>query len=744
MWLNSTSILQNSKSRLHRSPAWGLLIFVIVFIIYGSLFPFNFQPIPQPFEYLYTDLNLFNLRSDAVDNFLLFVPLGVVSYFCFNRFRERVIFTLASWLLLGVSLQIAQLYLPGRVASLVDSFWNAFGQIAGMILAHQLMPWLRRHVGQLQHPHDQFALILIFSWLTYESFPFIPTLEIVELRNHVKTFVYAPSFEWMRLWQHLLASILGTIALLRAQLLQQRMLTVIVTGILLIMLEIFVVYGDLRRETILGMVVGLFIGERLEYKLHARVWYAVIFVALIAYITTILTPFRGQPADGVYTLTPFSTLLWFGNAKIVSPTAFEILAIGSLLWAGMFGQRLFMGNQWVWPALLALLLLILESMRILMVGFRGDTTSLIILGVLAPFAVTLGRHTKQSDAVRVEQNERITANGQNTVVRSLLPIVSAQSKQLVIWYKIVATIIIITLSLWMLVQMPGVPYNLRELFGTQQLWGSFVFAIVLLWLGFGPGWIAQQAGKQTWAVLWLPFWLLLATCISLALLTLSVTAESLNDIIGANDLYRRIVQDNYWGNVWRERMADWPTALVSFLERIVRFTALYWLLLVPLTACALIINPLWRFPAVAGSFIILIFLWWVAKRIVVDAAITDNLVELIASNGELYLGMLLILLASHATMLSSLSYRNAIFMIIVSIVALAVSWWLMNNGLEQVLFKYGSVFSAPQFLLGANRTQWLTEEALMIRWSVVYFGMVGVIAVGARYMRQLISTERKQ
>lgn len=741
MWLNSNSAVQNPKSQLHSSPAWALLIFVIVFIIYGSLFPFDFQSTPQPFENLYTDLNLLNLRSDAIDNFLLFVPLGAVSYFCFNRFRERVAFALVSWLLLGVLLQIAQLYLPGRVASVVDSFWNALGQIAGMILAYQLMPWLQRHMGQVRYPHDRFALILVFSWFTYESFPFIPTLEIVELRNHVKAFVYAPPFEWMRLWQHLLASLLGTIALLRGQLLQRRIFTVIVAGMLLIMFEIFVAYGDLRRETMLGMIVGLLLGERIEHRLHARVWYAVIIIALIAYITTILTPFRGQPADGVYTLTPFSSLLWFGNMKIVSPTAYEILAIGSLLWAGMSGQRLFMGHRWVWPVSLAVLLLILEGVRIFIAGFRGDTTSLIILGVLIPFAIALGRHTNQSNVLQTspEQTERTAAYEQNTLAGSESPSMSAYGGKLVIWYKISAAIVVIALSIWILIQMPGVPYNLRELFGTQRLLGSFVFALVLLWLGFGPVWIAQQAGKQTWAVLWLPFWLLLTSCVSLALLTLSVTTESLNDIIGANDLYRRIVQENYWGDVWRDRIADWPAALVNFLERTVRFAALYWLLLVPLTACVLIINPLWRFPAVAGGFIILICLWWVAKWIVVDAAITDNLVELIASNGELYLGMLLILLASHATMLSSLSYRNAIFMIIVSIVALAVSWWLMNNGLEQVLFKYGSVFSAPQFLLGANRTQWLTEEALMIRWFIVYLGMVGVIAIGARYMRQLIS-----
>ncbi len=730
-----TSSLSNSRPNARYSPAWVLLVLTVGFIIYGSLFPFNFQSTPQPFEQLFANWNPLDQRSDAIDNFLLFMPLGVTLYFCFNHILGRIFAVLGCWFILGVLLQIAQLYLPGRVASLTDSFWNALGLIVGIFFAYLLAPWLYRQASHMKEPQDKFALILVLAWLTYESFPFIPTLDIGELRGHVKTFFYAPPFDWMRLWQHSLAAILGMIALLRVQLLQQRFLVVAAAATVLIGFEILVVYGDLRRETLLGIGIGLLLGERLEYILRTTwMWYVIAILAFIIYLITVLLPFRGQSANGTFTLTPFALLLWFGNTKAVSPTAFEVLAIGSLLWSGLSGYSLFTRQLWLWPALLALLLLLLEGVRVFLVGYDGDTTSIIILAVLVPFAIAL--HRKQYSSTTAVQ-----ANSQPIVETSLLETVPLSIRgfgnQKKNWVFMFLSITAIALGLWLLIQLPGVPYNLRELFGVQRLFGSVVFAVALLWLGAGPWWIAQQAGRKSWPVLWLPFWLVLTVCISLLLVKLSVTAESLDDVTGAADLYRRIVQENLWGDDWRNRLADWPAASINLIESAVRFSALYGLLLVPLTLCALFANRLWHLPILMGGVIVLVLLWWLAKWIVVDVAITDNIVELIAVDGIPYLGALLLLTALHVTFLSYASLRNSIVLVIGSALSLLLSWWLLNQGLETTLFKYDAVFSAPQFLLGANRNDWLTEDELLLRWAVLYLGMVSVIALGMRITRQL-------
>jgi len=726
----------------HISPSWTLLVLVAGFIVYGSLFPFNFQS-PEPFEQLYANLNPLRHRSDVIVNFLLFIPLGVALYFRFDRLSQRIIAAVFFWIFLGVLLQIAQLYLPGRVASLTDSFWNALGLITGLLSARLLKPWLHDHAIRIQQPHDRFALILCMAWLIYESFPFVPTLDIAELRNHTKTFFYAPPFEWMRLWQHLLAAMLGTLAALRAQLMQRRWSIITATLLLLVLLEILVPYGNLRRETLLGICLGIMAGERLESMLRARLWIVVMIIGACAYLTTILLPFRGQVADGAFTFTPFALLLRSENTEAVSPTAFEVLAIGSLLWAGISSQwRTIRQPVWLWPLLLALLLLLLEGVRTLLMGFRGDTTPLIILATLTPFALPLQRHQADSSA-SFQSTAPLTTH--SAKVKSQPKLLSdtiwrfgSQGKT---WLYMLLIILTISLGLWVLIHLPGAPYNLRELFGEDRLLGCFVFTLVLLWLGVGPCWTAHLAGKQRWPVLWLPFWLFITTCISQLLLQFAVTTESLNDITGSPDLYRRIVQENIWGVDWQNQLKNWPSSVVMAFERTVRFTALYWLLLIPLTLCALLTNQLWHPPARIGACLVLFLLWWGAKWIVVDAAITDNLTELIAPDGIPYLGALLLLMAIHANLLSHASMRAGVilFAIIGSSLSLLASWWLINQGLETVLFKYGNVFSAVQFLLGANRNIMLTEEGLFLRWTIVFIGITSVIAIGMRLAQRLIS-----
>src|SRR5690606_4956525 len=294
----------------------------------------------------------------------------------------------------------------------------------------------------------------------------VPTLDISELRNHTKTFFYAPPFEWMRLWQHLLAAILGTLAALRAQLLQQRWSIIMITVLVLILLEILVPYGNLHRETLLGICLGIVVGERLEFMLRTKAWIAVVIIALCAYLTTILLPFRGQAADGEFTFTPFALLLWFGNTKAVSPTAFEVLAIGSLLWAGLSSQwQAIRQTTWMWPLLLALLISLLEGVRTLLIGYHGDTTPLIILATLTPFALPLQRHQPDFPSSFQSASPLIAQPAEEKLSpKPSLSLMQGVNKRSKAWLSILLIILILSLGLWILIHLPGVPYNLRELF----------------------------------------------------------------------------------------------------------------------------------------------------------------------------------------------------------------------------------------------------------------------------------------
>jgi hypothetical protein len=68
-----------------------------------------------------------------------------------------------------------------------------------------------------------------------------------------------------------------------------------------------------------------------------------------------------------------------------------------------------------------------------------------------------------------------------------------------------------------------------------------------------------------------------------------------------------------------------------------------------------------------------------------------------------------------------------------------VGWWLLNQGLGQQVHKYDLVFSGVQFLLGPDRKNLLGPEVLFLRWGVVQFTGVLVIAVGARIAQPVAS-----
>lgn len=733
---------------------WVFLWASVGFIIYGSLFPFDFQATPLSLDHFYTEWHLFRDRSDALDNFLLFVPLGIALHACFPRPQTRLIAAVLAVLLLAIGIQLLQLYLPSRTASLSDVFWNTVGMSLGFLAATRAQRVLNQRLAQKASVHDYFAMLLVVLWFFYESFPFVPTLDIGLLRDHLKSAFFPLPFEPMRFLQHALAAALGSIAMLRAQWLQPRSLNLIVLGGMAFFLEIFVAYGNLRRETLLGILLGLLAGYALETQFKQRSHRAVFLLALCAYLITVLTPYRAQTLGGGFTFTPFAHLFWQGITKDIPPTAFEALAIGSMLWAGLVNQHPPHRRPllWIW-AVLGLLALF-ELVRVFILGFHGDSTPLVVALVLSPFASALAsrrsivskqKHDRHpGDASITPSPPRATASFPNTPM-----------PRKIIWRNIILSWLGLTLGLCLLLQLPGIPYNLKKIFGSQILWGASIFSLALLWLGSGPWLItrhllhleAQQRHGMLHALMRLPFYLLGLALVSFLLVDMATPAVMLNKIIGAPDLYRRIVEDNLWGSEWQSHLRSWPAGWVNLTERVVRYCALYTAFMIPLTLAALSISNIAKDRRVARVLTYLLWLfplWWLTKYVVLDWAITDNLTELITPHGVPLLACIVSIAALHAAWLACikvesihLQSRRLIKPILLTAMLLPASWWLLQQSIESVIINNGRVFSGLQFLLGENRTAWLSEPALFARWCALYIGAVGLVAIGMRHAMRL-------
>lgn len=298
---------------------------------------------------------------------------------------------------------------------------------------------------------------------------------------------------------------------------------------------------------------------------------------------------------------------------------------------------------------------------------------------------------------------------------------------------------------WGLLHMPGIPYNLREMFlGDAHFFFLLVFAGALLWIGASAVWASKKIVSSNLPFLSFPLWTLVVSLISLILLTASVTQESIDDIVGANNLYWYVVNRDIWGSGWRDLFLLAGPDVIGPIERWGRYTALYAPLLIFL-ALIFGFSYLHEHRSLTLPRVLLLIVsalpWlWLAKSVAFDWSSTDNLNELVMRDGPMgwggggFLYALLGLLCINAVTAGRAlrSFKHLPIVIIGSIAALPLGWWLLSLGLESNVEKYGFTFSGTQFLLGPNREHLLTDMELFIRWCAVQIGFVIVTALGIR------------
>ena len=144
-------ILDIIRFRLERSgwrpcPAVVLLVLWGLFIIYGTMLPFDFSASGEQIRARLQRLAelpwRIGSRTDLISNVLLFMPWGFLLAIWRARrgrsFVAAVILALLSGALLSGCVELAQLYSPSRTTSVVDLLTNTFGSFLGTLIG---WPW---------------------------------------------------------------------------------------------------------------------------------------------------------------------------------------------------------------------------------------------------------------------------------------------------------------------------------------------------------------------------------------------------------------------------------------------------------------------------------------------------------------------------------------------------------------------------------------------------------------------------
>ena len=143
--MNPMGLQENNV--LWRKPFLAFGLGFLIFVIYGSLVPFQFDSITLQMAWKqYANIDLFNIkiksRTDLAANVLLFIPLGFLwSQILLAEMGKGAriacsFFLLISFSFLSASIEFLQLFSPARTTSVVDIYAETFGGAMGIVLWH--------------------------------------------------------------------------------------------------------------------------------------------------------------------------------------------------------------------------------------------------------------------------------------------------------------------------------------------------------------------------------------------------------------------------------------------------------------------------------------------------------------------------------------------------------------------------------------------------------------------------------
>jgi len=170
------------------------LLLIVAVIAYGSLYPWNFEftsaagnPVRILLHGWSGEWSRYVLR-DIILNVVIYMPLGLVAVLALRRRRSRSLAAAAAiafGFLLSVSMELLQVYVPGRDSSLLDVLTNTLGTAAGAGCAICFEGRIRRLMERRPGQFRAAATLLLLVWAVSELYPLFPEIGRAHLRQEL-------------------------------------------------------------------------------------------------------------------------------------------------------------------------------------------------------------------------------------------------------------------------------------------------------------------------------------------------------------------------------------------------------------------------------------------------------------------------------------------------------------------------------------------------------------------------------
>jgi VanZ family protein len=373
-----------------RARVWLVTAIMVAFIVYGSLYPFDFRVPPNGPGALAVLLGSWNARpgrGDFIANVLLYLPLG---FFALPGFRRGtgLVGAVFAGALLSLSMELTQYYDAGRDTEATDFYANTLGAFLGGLAALAVGARFRSPLAGEAFGRP-IPVLLIVAWLAYRLYPYVPTINLHKYIGALRPVFVHPSltaydlFRQSAIWLTLFA-LIG--AIVRGRL---SIHLVLVFAAVVLCAKVTIINTELRMAEVAGVGVAFAVWLCLV-MCSPRVRAGIAGGVLYVYVTTSrLEPFQFQSVSGPFGWIPFRSLMY--GSVVVDTLSFleKFFLYGSLLYLlGIASARRLPVTVFV-----AALLLTTSGMETFLPGRSAEITDALLVVVIAAIFALLPPET---------------------------------------------------------------------------------------------------------------------------------------------------------------------------------------------------------------------------------------------------------------------------------------------------------------------------------------------------------------
>ena len=626
---------------------------------------------------------------DWFENFLLSLPGAFLAGLAFN-YQKKASYWVVAWLLplllTGTGMEVFQRWMPDRHASFWDAVFMTIGMGAGIIIGWSTKAFFR----------EQFELskanLIFLIWMVYPCIP-------AELQLNEAVFYYGLNL--LKTTDNI--SIGGIIWGTGCWLIVSHLAPSQSTRTLPILIVLFTLLGIMAPERVVlpELVIGGGFAAIILAINRAYHFQPITPTFIVALIAIVLELTGSVPMHSQWPLLRFPLLFDLSGSRwlvIFSAVIEDYFLFLSLPWV-IASLTTDFKSSFRWTITAGIAILIATLLPPLFFSTLFTITGFFIYLVNAYVANSVNLTTPTSKFIFLP--------------RTLLPPKPSLSTNHPL-FPLFFGVAVITIAVAAIINLPGVPYNVRELFDSRNLFlGSTIFSAFLMWNVAAPCVMAYCLIKHPILHLFQPVLYLVMATFSWLLLRYAVSAESLHDILGSP----------IWG-------------MPSDIELYFRFLAFAYPFLWSLFCWNLFFQLLKQYKIMVSLIIWLIAIFigipllFLAKYLTFDLAATDNVVELIKNIPALF--SLIFLIAWNGVFVAHVS--RVIFGVMVTGLSAMMSYPLLSIALYS---------NAISFILSPDRATLMTGTLLRLRWTLLYVLTVGFIVFGQLLIKPWVEQYKK-